>query len=144
MPQSWKYAASLLLCVALAGCSGSAAPALGLVKGQVTVDGQPGADLQVVFEPQSTEGKSEVGMTSAARTDPAGNFELLYNGGPTKGAVVGPHVVRITSITGGGPAGGEAAAAGKPIPPTYNTESKRVETVKAGEQTLAPIAIVTQ
>ena len=118
----------------LSGCSDSIVePALGIVKGTVTVDGQPGADLMVQFEPKAAEGgkASEVGAVSIATTDPAGNYELMYKS--EKGAVVGSHVVRITSAAGGGPAGGETGAVAINIPPMYNTQSSIVKDVVKGE-----------
>ncbi|MFO1002350.1 MAG: hypothetical protein U0936_18640 [Planctomycetaceae bacterium] len=118
----------------VSGCSETIVePDLGIVKGTVTVDGQPGADLMVQFEPKpSGSGKAtEVGAVSIGTTDPGGNYELMYKS--EKGAVVGSHVVRITSAAGGGPAGGETGAVAINIPPMYNTESSIVKDVAKGE-----------
>lgn len=119
------------------GCGGEAEfkPQLGLVKGTVTINGAPAPDLIVTFEPQSKGGTkgSMVGGASTATTDAQGNFELQYATGGSKGAVVGQHVVRIESATGGGPAGGEKAVAAIAIPAKYNIETTLKADVAAGE-----------
>jgi hypothetical protein len=103
----------------------------------VLVDGQPGADLEIVFEPQAKGTKKadlQVGTASTARTDSNGTYKLKYQGGKLSGAVVGPHLVRISNTAGGGPAGGETGAvATTPIPEKYNRESSETREVKPGE-----------
>lgn len=128
-----------LLSSVLAGCGGSgiAEPELATVTGVVTVDGAPGANLLITFEPQPKDIKDvkNVGAGSTAQTDEEGTFELNYKG--KKGAVVGKHLVRIAAIAGGGPAGGEAAvAAGIEIPPRYNSESDVVREVQKGDNSI--------
>jgi hypothetical protein len=143
MNQAWKVVCPLLLlttCVAGCGGSGAKVPELATVKGKVTVDGQPGANLEVTFEPQAKGIKKsdiQIGAGSTAQTDAQGNYELRYQGGSLKGAAIGTHLVRINTMAGGGPAGGEtAAAASTPIPPQYNTESEKTVEVKAGQNTI--------
>lgn len=117
------------------GCSESMVePELGTVTGTVTIDGQPGANLLIQFEPQAPIGGkgNEVGGGSTATTDAGGAYELSYKGN-AKGAVIGSHLIRITSAAGGGPAGGEAAAAQVAIPPMYNTDSTLRKDVSKGE-----------
>jgi hypothetical protein len=94
------------------------------------VDGQPRADLQVSFQPKTG------GLGSTGITDANGNYELGYDGGRKKGAEVGSHLVLITSATGGGEAGGEAALAPITIPASYNTKSTITKEVAAGENTV--------
>lgn len=136
---SWSRCLVVLGAVCLLGCSsGISEPPLATVKGKVTVDGQPGVDLEVTFEPQvggDTKDASKVGGGSTGRTDPAGNYELSYKGGATKGAVIGKHVVRITRVGGGGPAGGESAVAIAPIPEQFNVSSTLTADIVAGDNT---------
>ncbi len=133
------FCAAFLACLTI-GCGGSGItePDVAPVSGTVTVDGKPGVDLEVVFEPQVAVGASDaksVGGSSTARTDAAGKYELKYKGADTKGAVVGNHIVRINSVSGGGPAGGEAASAVVELPAKYNAESTLTFEVKKGPNT---------
>ena len=124
---------AFLMTFGFVGCGGDDfKPQLGLVTGSVTVNGAPGADLLVTFEPQGGGKSSLVGMASTATTDGQGKFELNY-GGNSKGAVVGKHLVRIVSAAGGGPAGGETGAAPVLIPENYNTSSTLTANVVAGD-----------
>lgn len=130
----------LIIGLAVGGCTGGESPPeLGIVKGKVTVDGAPGAELQVVFEPQAkstTKAQAVSGSGSSGTTDAGGNYELSYLGGANKGAVIGMHTVRIVNVAGGGPAGGATGAVPSvPIPPKYNTESTESFEVKKGENT---------
>ena len=133
-------------CLLMAGCSSEMAePELGMVMGTVTVNGQPGANLLIQFEPQSVatgKGATEVGALSTAVTDAGGGYTLTYKGQPV-GAVVGQHLVRVTSAAGGGPAGGEAAVAPTFIPPQFNSQSTLRKDVKAGDN-IIDIEIVTK
>jgi hypothetical protein len=120
------------------GCGGGDyKPELGLVTGTVTISGKPAPDLIVTFEPQQNKdgGKASsiVGGVSTATTNAEGKFDLQYKGTSTKGAVVGPHLVRIQSAAGGGPAGGASAAAIIQIPPQYNSQTKLKADVTAGK-----------
>lgn len=127
----------LSLSVCLVGCGGAAdKPQLGVVKGVITMNDKPLPDVTVTFEPQSkgagSQG-SQVGAGSTGVTNAAGQYELTYNDGKSKGAVVGDHVVRIASASGGGPAGGANAAAIINIPPIYNSNSNLKAQVKPEE-----------
>lgn len=120
----------------LMGCSsGIEEPALGLVTGKVTVDGAPAAELLVTFEPTGSGEAVETGASSMAMTGPDGTYELNYKG-TEKGAVIGPHLVRVTSGAGGGEAGGETAAPPINIPAKYNTQSTLTTEVKEGSNQL--------
>lgn len=117
------------------GCgSGGSAAALVTVKGRVTLDGQPGADLLINFSPDAvSKDQNEVGMGSTATTDAQGKYELSYKGaGGKKGAVIGKHKVTIErGFAGGGPAGGATGAAEQePLPPQYNMETTLTADVK--------------
>lgn len=77
----------VLVPLVLFGC-GDSGPPLGTVSGVVTVNGQPGKNLRVTFNP--TVG----GRPSTATTDDQGQYELLFSG-TTRGAMVGEHIVSI-------------------------------------------------
>jgi hypothetical protein len=78
------------------GCGGTK---LVPVSGRVNLDGQPLANANVVFEPDSQE--KNPGPGSSAKTDDKGEFSLQSTTGNTKGAVVGKHKVSITAYEGG-------------------------------------------
>lgn len=110
----------------MTGCGSSDfKPKLAAVKGVVTMNDKPLPAVTVTFEPQlaGSDTKGMIGGASTGVTDAEGKYELVYNDGRTKGAVVGEHLVRIVSASGGGPAGGAGAVAEVPIPPDYNTSS---------------------
>ena len=125
-----KFQLSLIVCsmfLSIVGCGGSGdAPATGAVTGTITVDGKPGTNLQVVFQP-------EEGRPSFAMTDDSGNYSLVYTDA-AGGAKLGKGFISITSIQeakegegyGEEDDGGEGYAedAGDPlIPAKYNTEA---------------------
>jgi hypothetical protein len=110
------------------------------VSGVVTIEGKPEAELKVTFEPQGPKDKkpsgTAVGGISVGITDSEGKFELIYRDGMTKGAVVGPHSVAITSAKGGG-AASEDPATSEPqllIPREYNIKTTLKADVKEGEE----------
>ena len=125
--------ASMLVVVALftfvAGCGGSAVndqPDLGQVKGTVTMDGSPLADVQVVFRPDK-------GRASSGKTDSSGNYELVYVG-DEKGAKIGAHKVSITTPQQDTPEEGESTKKAKEkIPAEYNAKTTLTADVKAGD-----------
>lgn len=118
---------ALFTCVA--GCGGGAVddqPDLGQVKGTVTMNGSPLADVEVVFHP-------EKGRPSSGKTDSSGNYELSYVG-DEKGAKIGSHKVRITTPQEEAPEEGEATKkTEEKIPAEYNTKTTLTADVKAGD-----------
>lgn len=119
--------------VLVAGCSGPISD-YGKVDlmnagGRVTMDGQPLADVTVVFE-------ADGGQFSFGKTDASGQYELRFDS-VKKGLTPGPKLVRITSRPvgeedeGGGEETEENSGRKKSketVPRKYNTESKlRVE-----------------
>ena len=84
---------SLLFClVCLSGCGGGDfAP----VTGVVTVNGQPMANVRVVFAPMATADTIEPGPPSLGVTDSEGRYELSTKDG-SYGAVAGQHTVTFT------------------------------------------------
>jgi hypothetical protein len=103
--------------VGIAGCGdGVDRPELGKVTGQVTMDGEPFADVIIRFQP-------EEGRASTARLDAEGNYELMYVEG-VKGAKVGTHTVTFEW-----PIGKE----GKGIPKKYAANSELQREVEPGK-----------
>ena len=133
--------------VGCGGGGGEAPPKLASVKGKITINGLPAADLVVTFESQV-----KGGGRSGALTNALGEYELSYAGtGPSqKGAAIGQHIVRIQSAAptgvssgGTGAAGGSPSdlgptddspkAAGISIPEKYNSASELKTEVIAGD-----------
>ncbi len=108
----------LVLLLAAVGCGGDEYP-LAPVSGTVTLDGAPVADARIGFEPVRQGESLEAGPGSYGKTDQEGRFSLKSLHGD-QGAVVGPHMVRITTFQtkGSGPAGIEVVAEER-IPARY-------------------------
>jgi hypothetical protein len=80
-----------LFAILVTGCGSgnSVAP----VTGTVTLDGQPVADIELIFEPQQVDGGSaNVGPYSMGTTDSSGKFTLETRNGEA-GAIVAKHQV---------------------------------------------------
>ena len=92
----FRLPSSLLLVLTACGCGGDEYP-LARVSGTVTLDGAPVADARVGFEPVRQGDGLDAGPGSYGKTDQQGRFWLKTLHGQ-QGAVVGPHVVRITTI----------------------------------------------
>ncbi|MGQ9662808.1 MAG: carboxypeptidase regulatory-like domain-containing protein [Kiritimatiellia bacterium] len=133
---------ALFIAWAVSGC-GHRGPKMGVVKGKVTLDGQPAANLVVNFSPV------EGGINSSGVTAEDGTYVLVSHLG--KGAAVGRHRVAITSQRPAATLGQEgdeddpnymaaqayaslrAPAFVEKIPARYNTNSELIREVKAGE-----------
>jgi hypothetical protein len=88
-----KIQLSLICCAMIwgIGCPGGAeAPPTGSVTGTITVDGKPGTNLQVVFQPQE-------GRPSFAMTDESGSYSLVYTDA-AGGAMLGKGYFSISSM----------------------------------------------
>lgn len=68
------------------------------VSGVVLCEGQPVRGAQVYFSPKATGKSAEVGKPGFSWTDEAGRF-VLSTYGDGDGAVVGPHIIRVTTGT---------------------------------------------
>lgn len=79
---------SLVACM-LVGCGGSDIP-LGEVRGTITLNGQPAAEVGLEFIP------ADGGRHSHGRTDASGNYRLGYNP-QYAGALLGGHKVRLNA-----------------------------------------------
>lgn len=82
----YAITAAVLLC---AGCSSQ--PAIGVVEGELKLDGRPVAGALVLFQP---EGPLQI--QSGGVTDEQGRFKLRSNDS-REGALIGPHKVIVQS-----------------------------------------------
>lgn len=92
--------------------------------GVIKLDGKPFAAAEVTFEPKA-------GRASHGRTDDSGRFELRYTR-EEMGAVVGPHTVRILSLTEVTLPDGRFETRPQIVPPRYNTASELRREVATG------------
>ena len=117
---SWLAAALLL--VVLVGCGRSD---LGTVTGTVTLDGEPLPEAMVMITPVTG------GRPGAGRTDAQGKYEIQHDR-TSKGALLGEHVVEIS--TGDELANDDDTVTVIPekIPAKYNQNSELRMTVEAG------------
>jgi hypothetical protein len=125
----WFFALALALA---AGCGqGDVAP----VSGRVTLNGQPLPHANISFQPVSP-GPSVRPDTagSAGRTDADGHFTLRLIDPDRDGALVGKHVVTITTATSA--TGDNSAAKGERVPKSWRDGSQQFD-VPAGGTTAA-------
>ena len=115
------------LVIAACGCGGG--PRTVPVSGRVQLDGQPLADAQVIFRPDSKD--LYPGPASHGKTDAEGRFTLRTVDGHD-GAVVGPHKVRISLRAKASSANPDAPSPEK-LPARYSGENTVLTfTVPAG------------
>lgn len=104
----------------------------GKVTGRVTWKGEPLANALVAFEPENARG-------SYGRTDADGIYTLSYRGQPW-GAVIGSHVVRITTqqlLNEEAEKEGDKPEISKEIlPPQFNRRTTLTADVSAGDNTI--------
>jgi hypothetical protein len=148
----WLLAAGLL-----AGCGG---PHLVPVSGVVKLDGKPYPNAMVSFQPVGNGGDLNPGpgKGSMAVTDENGRYVLLYDG-TRKGALVGRHRIRISTLSGHGtsepmpdtgtpdgyvqPKGTKSDLEFDPIPVEWNERSEKTFDVPPGGTDRADFDIVT-
>jgi hypothetical protein len=106
------------LLIALAGC-GKGGPQIAPVRGRVTLDGNPLANADVLFQPDGSQ------RPSSGRTAADGHYELMYKRGQP-GAMVGQHTVRIWVSP-------EVVRNPPVIAPRFDSKSELRREVKAGE-----------
>jgi hypothetical protein len=112
----------------LSGCGSSGRPDLAQVSGTITMDGKPLPDAQVVFSPAD-------GRPSTGATDASGKYSLTYIR-DVKGAVLGTHSVRITTVPKSTSDQDGVAPVIDPIPAKYNVNTMLTGEVKSGENTV--------
>ncbi len=136
-------AGSTLVCL---GCSSKFVP----VSGVVSVNGKPYGKAAVSFQPIGTSDNPNPGRGSSAYTDENGRFELISD--DNQGAVVGKHLVRITTRYSelpsepgvGSPDGAVPPPRREPIPPEWNSESQKEFEVPPGGTDKANFDITTK
>lgn len=144
-------AVPLLVFLVSLGCgSGADMPPMAPVKGKVTLYGKPHKKGIVTYEPQGG------GPSGSSLTDENGDYEIWTSG--FKGAVIGNHTVRVTTVVEastapppsemssddpnyaaqalGGPAAYKQSEKNKePVPAKYNKNSELKFEVKSGSNT---------
>jgi len=101
--RSLQLAWTVALVIGLtAGCGSRSGYKVVPVSGRVTMDGKPLARAHVNFQPVGDEQNREPGPGSYAVTDEQGHFVLkLADGSNRSGAVVGTHIVKISTVLKG-------------------------------------------
>lgn len=103
-------------CVGIVGCSSSDRPALGEVRGLITLNGKPLPEAKIRFLP------TEPVRGSMGVTDAEGRYEMIYLR-DLKGAAVGQHRVQIKAAT---------ETRGEILPDTYTSGTTLTATVEPG------------
>ena len=121
------------------------------VSGVVTLNGKPYGKAAVSFQPIGDLKNPNPGRGSSAYTDENGRFALISD--EHNGAVVGKHLVRITTRSGqqvaaepglGSPDNAPANRSVDPIPLEWNWESQKEFEVPPGGTDKANFDIVTK
>ena len=138
-------AVGALLAAAL-GCGGSKFVP---VSGVVTLDGKPYGKAAVSFQPVGDKSNPNPGRGSSAYTDENGKFVLISD--ENDGAVVGTHLVRITTRAnelatqeGVGSSDGAPVKRAERIPPAWNSDSTKTFEVPPGGTDKANFDISTK
>ncbi len=121
---------SLLMAVALLGligCGGGTQD-LGTVSGTVTLDGEPLAGAEVVFQP-------EAGRPSYGETDSQGRYRLMF-AFQQPGAQIGSHRVMISTFDVIVDEDDQATEIPERLPPRYHRESELREEVSPGDNVI--------
>jgi hypothetical protein len=125
--------ACLGLCLVAAGAGCNRGPTYEInpqVRGAVTMDGKPLANVIIQFVPAPTEQQPHLqSPLSSGSTDEQGNFELRLDNGQ-RGAVIGKQKVVVIAGRSGREVNGEpakptteAASKNPPIPPQFTVAS---------------------
>lgn len=123
---------AMLATLHLTGCGGSDLPELGTVSGLVTLDGAPLTGATVTFAPA-------VGRPSQGITGDDGRYALEYTAGHP-GALLGKHVVRISTERYVEKPDGSVEEMKERVPAKYHANSTLEATVAAGVNDL-PFAL---
>ena len=116
----------------LAGC-GRSGGNLAPVQGTVTLDGKPLAGAMVEFEldPGDNVYQKTTGSISRGKTDANGRYTLEFTH-EEEGALVGKHIVRITTRAMTIDAEGKEVAVPERLPARFHRESKLTAEVEPG------------
>jgi hypothetical protein len=125
-----------LLALSVAGCGGSEGD-FAPVKGTITLDGEPLDGAKVEFDIDTGElayGRS-LGSTAYGLTDANGRYELKTTH-KQEGALVGKHIVRITTRRMTVDAEGKEVLNPERLPPKFNLSSELTAEVTSGSNTI--------
>jgi hypothetical protein len=121
----------MTLCLLLLSAAGCDSPDVVPVSGRVTLNGQPLAGACVTLQPTGlAPGERPEAAGSVGRTDADGRFTLRLIDPEQDGALVGVHVVTITTASAG--KGDGAAARGEQVPKNWRNGSQRFEVPPGG------------
>lgn len=145
MMRSCLFVFALLL-IAASGCNNKFVP----VSGVITLDGKPYGKAAISFQPIGTQDNPYPGRGSSAYTDDNGRYELISD--ENKGAVVGKHLIRITTraraLEGdpgvGTPDGAPVLRPVEPIPAEWHSHSEKKFDVPPGGTDKANFDIVSK
>jgi len=128
---------AVLACM-LAGCNGDIVP----VSGRVTLDGQPLANAVVTFQPiRDSSAEPPTAMGSVGQTDAEGRYVLQLVDPDIAGALVGEHVVTISTATVSGTEG--EPPQGERLPEEWRDGSQRY-TIPVGGTAEANFDVLTE
>lgn len=116
---------AITLLFVLAGC-GPSGPALGTVSGLIKLNGQPLPFALVTFEPSG-----HAGTYGSGYADKDGRYELQFSR-RSNGALLGRHLVRITTADSDALDKGQKPAKKDKLPAIYNVKSELFRDVVAG------------
>jgi hypothetical protein len=131
-----RFVSILTLVLPLAAGCGDSDADLAPVRGTVTLDGEPLQDATVEFELQAeptTYGRTS-GSSSYGRTDFRGRYKLKYNL-ENNGAMIGKHVVRITTRGETVDETGRETIVPERLPEKYHLNSQLTADVQPGSNT---------
>jgi hypothetical protein len=127
--------ATTVVLVAVLGC-GKSETELAKVRGTVTLDGQALVDAKVEFQPVTPADTSLTQLSpSYGKTDARGRYKLMFSQ-DQEGAIVGTHVVRITTRRESLDDDGNEVVEPERLPPAYHVRSDLKRFVQAGSNTL--------
>lgn len=121
----------LVMLISLGGCSSSEyefAP----VSGKVTLGGKPLGGASVAFQPRAQGDSVIIGPTSVGKTDEQGRFTLSVSTNKREGAVVGEHIVWISTSKTVDPANDAVRPSKELVPAKYMDGSLRYTVAPGG------------
>jgi hypothetical protein len=112
-------------CILVAGCERNVVP----VSGRVTLNKKPLPGAVITFQPQLERDAAHPATGSVGRTDENGRFTLRLIEPDQVGAVIGTHIVTISTATGGSD---KAPAQGQRLPKAWRDGSKQFKVPPGG------------
>ena len=122
-----RFCPILIVTILLAGC-GPTPPKLVPVTGTVIIDGQPAANIHVMFVPKTVD-ETVNAPSSNGLTNSEGVF-TLKTADNLEGAIPGEHLVTLLDTEEERPAQGETATKPPRLAPRFATDGVTVEVVE--------------